>query len=247
MNDYHTAIVTGASSGIGDAVVRALAERGITVHAVARRADRLARLAEDTGCLPHVLDLTDTDALYAALEGIECDILVNNAGMGRSFDRLASASREDVDRVLSTNVLAATHVVRAVTPGMIERGRGHLVNIGSVAGLYPIQSSLYGASKGAIHLMAQNLRIELKGTGVRCTEICPARVRTEFFQVANDDQAVAAAAFEGFSVLEPIDIADAILYALEAPWRVNVSTIEITPTEQYVGGVFIEPVAKPPR
>ena len=137
---------------------------------------------------------------------------------------------------------AAIHVVHALLPGMISRQRGHLVNLGSIAGLYPMPTALYGASKGALHLLSQGLRMELKGSGVRCTEICPARVRTEFFDTAFDDPAKAAQAAVGFQLLEPDDIADAIMYALDAPWRVNVSTIEITPTEQYIGGIYIEPV-----
>ena len=119
-----------------------------------------------------------------------------------------------------------------------------LVNLGSIAGLYPMPAALYSASKGALHLLSQGLRMELKGSAVRCTEICPARVRTEFFDTAFDDPTKAAQAALGFALLEPSDIADAILYALDAPWRVNVSTIEITPTEQYIGGVYIEPVAR---
>jgi NADP-dependent 3-hydroxy acid dehydrogenase YdfG len=105
-------------------------------------------------------------------------------------------------------------------------------------------AALYSASKGALHLLSQGLRMELKGSAVRCTEICPARVRTEFFDTAFDDPTKAAQAASGFELLEPNDIADAILYALDAPWRVNVSTIEITPTEQYIGGVYIEPVGR---
>ena len=240
--DYKTALVTGASSGIGAAVVRALGARGITVFATARRAARLEALAEETGCTPLVLDVRDTNALYAALGGLEVDILINNAGLGRGFEALFAVKPEDIDATLGTNVLAAVHVVRATLPGMVERKRGHVVNIGSIAGLYPIKSSLYGASKGAVHLLSQNLRVELQGSGVRVTEICPGRVETEFFEIAVGE-AAAKAAYEGFEILVPDDVADAILYALDAPWRVNIGRIELTPTEQYVGGVTIAPVA----
>ena len=140
-------------------------------------------------------------------------------------------------------MLAAVHVVRATLPGMVERKRGHIVNIGSIAGLYPIKSSLYAASKGAVHLLSQNLRVELQGSGVRVTEICPGRVETEFFAVAVGEEA-AKKVYEGFEVLVPDDVADAILYALDAPWRVNIGRIELTPNEQYVGGVTIAPVEK---
>ncbi len=244
LEDYRTALVTGASSGIGAAAVSALTARGIAVHAVARRRDRLEALAADTGCTALVLDLRDTDALYARLGVLEIDILINNAGLGRGIEALFKAAPEDIDTTLGTNVLAVAHAVRAVVPGMVERKRGHIVNVGSIAGLYPIKSSLYGASKGAVHLLSQNLRIELQGSGVRVTEICPGRVETEFFEIALGSPEAAKKAYEGFEVLHPADIAEAIVYALDAPWRVNVGTIELTPTEQHVGGVTITPVAR---
>ena len=244
LTDYRTALVTGASSGIGEAVVRALTGRGLAVSALARRRERLERLAQETGCEPVVVDLRDTDALYAALSDLEIDVLVNNAGMGRGYDTLFKASREDIDRTLETNVTAAVHVVRAVTPRMIERKRGHLVNIGSIAGLYPLISSLYGASKGAVHLLTQNLRMELSGSGVRCTEICPGRVATEFFDTAVDDPERRRRMVTDLEALQPEDIADTVVFALDLPWRVNISTIELTPTEQAPGGAIIERVRR---
>jgi len=242
--DYRTAIVTGASSGIGAATVQALTQRGLQVHAIARRAERLDALAAETGCAVHALDLLDTDALYSVIGGIETDVLINNAGMGRGFDTLASASREDIRRTIDTNVTAALHVVHAVLPGMLERRGGHMVQIGSIAGLYPLLSSLYGASKGAIHLMSQNLRMELAGSGIRNTEICPGRAHTEFFDTAIDDEERRKSMVKGFELMQPQDIADAIVFALDAPWRVNISTIEMTPNEQAPGGLIIEPVAR---
>jgi len=250
ISDYTTALVTGASSGIGAATVRALASRGVTVHALARREDRLKDLAAETGCLPISLDLRDRDAIYDRLAALDVDILVGNAGTGRGFDGLLNASPEDIDITLETNVQALVHVLRALLPGMIERKCGHVVNIGSVAGLYPISSVIYGASKGAVHLLNQNLRIELKGTGVRTTEICPGRVATEFFEASIDDPEKAAKIGKtGIDELRPDDIADAILFALDAPWRMNVNMIEIQPTEQTFGGAIAAPaaVANAPR
>ena len=171
-------------------------------------------------------------------------LVAGEAGVGRGFEALFTVRPEDISATLETNVLAAVHVVRATLPGMVKRKRGHVVNIGSIAGLYPIKSALYGASKGAVHLLSQNLRVELQGSGVRVTEICPGRVETEFFEIALGDPEAAKKVYEGFEVLVPDDVADAILYALDAPWRVNIGSIELTPTEQYVGGVTIAPVAK---
>lgn len=244
LSDYASALVTGASSGIGEAVVRALTARDMRVIALARRRERLEALATETGCETLVLDLRDTDALYARLAELDVDVLVNNAGMGRGYDTLFKASREDIDRTLETNVTAAVHVVRAVTPGMIARKRGHLVNVGSIAGLYPLVSSLYGASKGAVHLLSQNLRMELSGSGVRCTEICPGRVATEFFETAVDDPERRRRMVADLEALQPSDIAAAIVFALDLPWRVNISTIELTPTEQAPGGAIIERAAR---
>ncbi len=236
LQDYASALVTGASSGIGEAVVRELRRRGLKVHAAARRADRLDRLAGETGCVAHAVDIRDTQVVYEAFGNLEFDILVNNAGVGRGFAQLSTASPQDIDATLGTNVTAAVHVLRAVMPGMVQRRRGHIVNIGSVAGLYPINSSIYGASKGAIRLLSQNLRMELQGTGVRVTEICPGRVETEFFAIATGDADQAKRAFADLQPLSPADVARSILHALDAPWHVNISSIELAPTEQFFGG-----------
>ena len=154
-NDYQTALVTGASAGIGQATVHALRAAGLEVIAVARREERLKELAASTGAKPLVLDLCDTEALYAALEPLEIDVLVNNAGLGRGMDDFLTAERGDIDLTINTNVNAYLHTMRAVLPGMRARGRGHIVGIGSVAGLYPLKSPIYGASKGAVRLASR--------------------------------------------------------------------------------------------
>jgi NADP-dependent 3-hydroxy acid dehydrogenase YdfG len=236
LEDYSTALVTGASSGIGAAVVQRLRDRGVTVHAMARRQERLDALAEETGCVPHVLDVRDTSS------ALDADIVVNNAGLGRGFGKLHEAELEDIDTTIDTNVRAAIHVLRASLPGMLSRNRGHVVNMSSVAGLYPMASPIYGASKGAVHRLSQNLRIELGGSRVRLTEICPGRVATEFFDAAIDDPAKRSAVKDtGISELTSDDIAAAVIYAVDAPWRVNVSLIELQPTEQVFGGMSIVP------
>ena len=240
--DYETALVTGASSGIGEAVVRALTAAGKKVHAVARREDRLNALAADTGCIPHVVDLRNEAAIYEELGPLETDILVNNAGLGRGFEDFTTTPPEDINVTIQVNVLAALHVARACVVGMKERKRGHIFNVGSVAGLYPVNSAVYGASKGAVHLMSQNLRVELAGTGIRVTEICPGRIKTEFFETAFDDEEAKNNFTSGFDIMLPGDISDAIMYAVDTPWRVNVGLIELTPTEQHLGGGKITPV-----
>lgn len=242
LSDYKTAVVTGASSGIGAATVESLCDRGLEVYAVARRADRLTALAERTGCAIRVLDVRDTEALAETLGVLEVDVLINNAGLGRAGRTLADATVEDVDRVLSTNVIAAVHAARAVLPGMRLRGRGHVVNVGSTAGLYPLPAAVYGASKAALHVLSMDLRLELAGTGVRITEICPGRVRTEFYDVAVDDPELRVRLKEsGVDELTAADVADAIVYAIDSPWRVNVNRIELQPTEQTYGGMQFIP------
>ncbi len=243
LDDYQTALVTGASSGIGAATVRALAAKGLSVHALARREDRLKALADETGCEIVVLDLRDRDAIHERLAGLDVDILIGNAGSGRGIDGLFNASPDDIDITIETNLKAMLHVLRTILPGMIERRRGHVVNVGSVAGLYPINSTIYGASKGGVHALSQNLRLELQGSGVRVTEICPGRVATEIFDRSIDDpEKLEKVKDTGIQELEAGDVADAIVFALDAPWRVNVSTIEIVPTEQAYGGMAFAPV-----
>lgn len=242
LDDYASALVTGASSGIGAAVVRSLCSRGIAVHAMARRQQRLEALAEETGCITHVLDVRKTSRNFDVISGLDADIVVNNAGLGRGFGKLYEASLEDIDTTIDTNVRAAIHILRASLPGMLSRNRGHVVNMSSVAGLYPLASPIYGASKGAVHRLSQDLRLDLAGSRVRVTEICPGRVSTEFFDAAVDDpQRRAAITNTGISELTAEDIAAAVVYAVDAPWRVNVSLIELQPTEQVFGGMNLAP------
>jgi len=239
-----TALVTGASSGIGEATARALRAQGVTVYAAARRIGRLEKLAEETGCIPIQLDVRDRQAVKALGEQYPVDILVNNAGLGRALGSMWDAEIEDIEMTVDTNVISAILMIKAVLPGMIERGRGHIVNMSSVTALYPLPAALYGATKGAIHKLSRDLRMELQGTGVRVTEINPGRVISEFYDVAIDDKEELKAAVEkGCEDLVAGDIADAIVYCVSAPWRVNVSQMEIMPTEQTYGGTQFVPFA----
>ena len=241
--NYKTALVTGATSGIGMATAIKLSEAGITVIATGRRLEKLKTLKSKISCKIIELDIRDQDKIYSSLENIEIDILVNNAGVGRGFSPIFKTDPKDINTTTDTNVTSFLHVLRAVVPGMVNRRRGHIINIGSIAGLYPMASSVYGGSKGAVHLINQNLRLELSGTGVRATEICPGRVKTEFFDVAfSDNPQKKEEMMSGLTLLTQEDIADAIMFALKAPWRMNVSLIEITPTEQVPGGSKIEGV-----
>ena len=240
IHDYSTALVTGASSGIGAACTRAFRNAGLRVVAVARREDRLAALAEETGCELLVLDLKDTNGIYEALGGLEVDILVNNAGLGRGFEGFLASSVNEIEEMIDVNVTAAVHVTRAVLGGMVERKRGHLVQLSSIAALYPVGFPVYGASKGALHQFSRNIRMELPGSRVRQTEICPGRIATEFFDTAFKDATDKDAFMAGFEALKAEDIAEAILYAVSTPLHVNVSLIELTPSQQAPGGFVID-------
>lgn len=243
LSSDHTALVTGASSGIGEATVRALRAQGVSVIAAARRIDRLEALATETGCIALELDVRDRAAVAALEHSHEIDILVNNAGLGRAMGNLATADLDDIERTIDTNVTAAIHTIRAVLPGMIERRNGHIVNISSTAALYPMPTALYGASKGAIHKLSRDLRLELKGLGVRVSEINPGRVTTEFYDVAMDDPGQRARAQDtGITELTPSDVAASIVHVLDAPWHVNINQLEIVPVEQVYGGYQFAPV-----
>ena len=238
-----TALVTGASSGIGAAVVRQLTAAGWDVHALARRGARLQALANETGCAVHAIDMRDGAALETLAGEVAPDLIVNNAGLGAGISGLVTATREEVAQTIDTNVTAMLELLRLALPGMIARGRGHVVNVGSVAGIYPTVSAVYGASKGAVRLLSQNLRLELRGTGVRVTEICPGRVATEFYDASIPDPALRKRLKEtGIRELTPGDVAEAILYAISTPPHVNVQTIEIQPVEQSYGGVNFDPL-----
>ena len=237
------ALVTGASSGIGAAIVRHLRSAGREVVAVARRRERLEALAEETGCRIEALDVTDGERADDFVRDLAPGVLVNNAGTGHGIAGLAKATPEGIALALATNVEAPLRLARAAAPLMAERGGGHIVNMGSIAGLYPIVSAVYGATKGAMHLLSQNLRVELRGTGIRVTEIAPGRTASEFYDAGGLDAADRARMTQtGITELTPDDVAAAVLWALDAPPHVNVGLIELTPSEQALGGAMMTPV-----
>lgn len=242
LDDYKSALVTGASSGIGLAIAKTLDERGLKVIAVARRAEKLKQLEQATNCQTIALDVGDIDAIIELVANHQPDIIVNNAGTGLGITGLINTTPVDISASIRTNVEAPVQIIAAVLAGMVERKRGHIVNIGSIAGLYPLVSALYGAGKSALHRLGQNLRVELLGTGIRVTEICPGRVTSEFYDAASGDpELLARIKDSGIEELRPDDIANAVMYALDAPKHVNIGTIELTPTDQVIGGTPLTP------
>lgn len=238
ISDYQTALVTGASSGIGAAVVERLCREGVTVHALARRADALEALAARTGCIPHAMDVNDLEAITRLAASANFDILVNNAGVDRPGSILA-ADAEGIDLLVDVNLRAVLHLTRLIVPGMAARNRGHVVNISSIAAVYHFGgNSTYHATKAAVHMLSRQLRVDLYGKLVRVTEICPGRVATDIFAHVHGDSPETRERFvEGFLLPQASDIADAIAFALAAPIAVNVGNIEIMPTLQVPGGL----------
>jgi NADP-dependent 3-hydroxy acid dehydrogenase YdfG len=237
-SDYRTALVTGASGGIGAAVVERLRREGIEVHALARSADALAALAARTGCIAHAMDVTDLADITRLTGEIEFDILVNNAGVDRPRPFL-KAEPEDIDLLVDVNLRAVLHLCRLVVPGMVSRDRGHVINVSSIAAAYNFGgNSTYHATKAAISMLSRQLRIDAFGRRVRVTEICPGRVATDIFaHVHGDSPDIHERFIRGFELPEAMDIADAIAFAIAAPVAVNIGHMEITPTLQVPGGL----------
>jgi NADP-dependent 3-hydroxy acid dehydrogenase YdfG len=245
-SDYRTALVTGASSGIGFAVVERLAREGLEVHALARNGDALKTLAERTGCIPHAIDVRDLSAMTRLAQSVEFDVLVNSAGVDRP-KKFLQADADDIELLVDVNLRAILHLCRLLVPGMAARDCGHVVNITSIAGAYNFGgNSTYHATKAAVSMLTSQLRVDCFGKRVRVTEICPGRVATDIFAHVHGDAAEAHAKFiEGFELPEAKDIADAIAFAIAAPVAVNIGYIEITPTLQVPGGLSTERPARP--
>lgn len=244
-----TVFVTGASAGFGVEIVRRFAADGAKVVAAARSKDRLDKLAGELGenVLPFELDVRDADAV-AALPGTlpaefaEVDLLVNNAGLAKGLEPAHRAKLDDWDQMIDTNIRGLAHLTRALLPGMVERGRGHVINIGSVAGSYPYPGgNAYGATKAFVHQFSLNLRADLQGTGVRVTNVEPGLVGgTEFSVVRFEgDQSKADNVYKGTTPLTAADVAESVFWAASQPEHVNINVIELMPVVQSFSALHI--------
>jgi 3-hydroxy acid dehydrogenase / malonic semialdehyde reductase len=237
-----TVLITGATAGIGAALVRRLHADGHSVIATGRRAKRLAQLANDLpGLRTFELDVNDTAALGPKLEAagaFEADVLVNNAGLALGMGKAHDADLADFDTMIDTNVRGLVHVTRHLLPHMVKRNCGHIVMLGSVAGSYPYPGgNVYGATKAFVEQFALGLRADLHGSRVRVTNIEPGMVETEFSDVRfKGDAAKAEAAYEKLEALTSEDIADVIAYCIDAPERVNINRIELMSIAQSFAG-----------
>ncbi len=241
-------LVTGATAGFGAAIARAFAGAGWQVIGTGRRRERLERLRGDLGerFFPLAFDLRERDAVEAALATIPAtfppiDVLVNNAGLALGLEPAHKTDPGDWETMVNTNIKGLLYVTRALLPGMVERGRGHIVNIGSIAADNPYPGgNVYGATKAFVWQFSRNLRADLLGSGLRVTDIAPGLAETEFSQVRfKGDTAKAKAPYRNVHPLTGEDIARAVLWAVAQPAHVDVTRIEIMPTAQAWGAMAV--------
>jgi 3-hydroxy acid dehydrogenase/malonic semialdehyde reductase len=233
------AIVTGASSGIGEAICRLLTRQNFKIIAIARNQSKLDQLKSELGedCLSLALDITDAEAVASLEQQLPAnfkniEVLINNAGHdvgGRQ--RFDQGSADQWCDIIETNVQGTIRMTRAVIDGMLDRGKGHIVNMGSIAGVKPYATgTAYVSSKYAIHGFSETLRLDYAGLGIRVTEILPGLVRTGFARQRLGDAKTADQFYDSYEVhLQPQDVADTVLYALQTPAHVEIAQLVVLP------------------
>ncbi|MBD1881730.1 SDR family oxidoreductase [Coleofasciculus sp. FACHB-T130] len=238
-------VITGASSGIGAACAKVFAQAGAKLILVARRQERLQELAEELrkefSCQLHLLalDVRDRASVESAFSSLpeawsDVDILINNAGLSRGLNKLHEGSIQDWEEMIDTNIKGLLYCTRYLVPGMVKRDKGHVVNLGSIAGhqTYP-GGNVYCASKAAVKSISEGLKQDLLGTPVRVTSVDPGLVETEFSQVRfHGDSDRAQKVYQGLTPLTPEDIADVIFFCVTRPAHVNISELLLVPTDQ---------------
>ena len=243
MEQKRTALITGATSGIGRATAALLAKNGVSLIICGRRQDRLDQLSQQWSALTQVhtlnFDVRDRQAVAAAIESIPdsfgpIDILINNAGNAHGLDPIQSGSADDWDAMMDINVKGLLYVTQAVLPQMIDQQNGHIINIGSTAGkeVYP-KGNVYCASKHAVDAINQGMRLDLNGMGIRVGAINPGLVETEFSEVRfKGDTDRAETVYQNYTPLQPEDIADIIWFALTRPPHVNIADLTVMCLDQ---------------
>jgi NADP-dependent 3-hydroxy acid dehydrogenase YdfG len=241
--------ITGASSGFGAAIARRFARDGARLVLAARRKERLDALVAELGvpALALPLDVRDRAAVERAVASLpaefaEISVLVNDAGGALGLEPAHEANLDDWDAMVDTNVKGLLYVTRAVLPGMVARDRGHVINLGSVAGTYPYPGgNVYGATKAFVEQFSLNLRADLAGKRIRVTNIEPGMAETEFSLVRfKGDEARARAAYQGFPPLTPDDIAESVRWVAGLPAHVNVNRLELMSVMQSFAGFSIK-------
>lgn len=237
------ALITGATSGIGKATAELFAGAGIDLILCGRRQERLdeisAELSSKVNVTTLVFDVRDKGAVIAMIGSLpddwkNIDILLNNAGNAHGMGSLAEGDTEDWDAMIDGNVKGLLYVSKAVIPLMLEKGAGHIVNISSIAGKQTyVNGAVYCASKAAVEVLSEGMRLDLTQHGIKVTNVAPGAVETEFSLVRfKGDESRAEKVYQGFDPLQAVDIADAILYAVNAPSRVTIADITILAAAQ---------------
>ena len=238
-----TALITGATSGIGKATAELFAKQGFNLILCGRREERLNQLknelGRDTSIFTLNFDVRNREDVFLAIDSLpkefsEIDILVNNAGNAHGLDPIDKGSPDDWDAMLDINVKGLLYMSKAIIPKMVERKSGHIINIGSTAGkeVYP-NGNVYCASKHAVDAINQGMRIDLNAYGIRVGAVNPGLVETEFSDVRfKGDSERASKVYQGFQPLKPEDIADIILFVVTRPYHVNIADLMVMPTAQ---------------
>src|SRR5471032_67021 len=244
-----TVLVTGATAGLGEAITRRFIRDGVRVIACGRRADRLQALASELGSqlIPMVLDVRDKVRVAEAIAALDTessriDVLVNNAGLARGIDPAQHAMLENWEEMVDTNIKGLLYVTHSILPGMMARKRGHIINIGSIAGEWPYNgSNVYGASKAFVRQLSLNLRADLLGTPIRVTNIEPGLCSgTEFWQVRlKGDAEKAGDVYAGIEPLAAEDIADTVHWVASRPAHVNINSISLMPVCQGFSSLMV--------
>lgn len=244
------ALITGASSGIGEACARKFAEGGYDLILTARRAEKLAELkaeleAEGTKVKTLTFDVRDAEAAEKAVDSLEpewrkIDVLINNAGLALGLDKEYEGDPDDWNTMIDTNIKGLLTMTRLIVPGMVERNEGHVINIGSVAGdAAYAKGNVYCATKAAVKTITDGLRIDLAETAVRVTNLKPGLVETNFSNVRfHGDNQRADSVYKGITPLTGADIADVAFYAASAPKHVQIAEVLILATHQASGSVI---------
>lgn len=243
-------LVTGATSGFGEATATVFAKAGYKVIVTGRRKERLLDLKNTlVGCdiLPLCFDVTNKKEVFDAIASLPAeykniDILVNNAGLALGLGKANDADLDDWETMVDTNIKGLLYVTKAVLPIMVERKSGYIFNLGSIAGNWPYEGgNVYGATKAFVKQFSLNLRTDLKGTNIRVTNVEPGFSKTEFSDVRfKGDKERADQVYKGTKALDKEDIANAIFSLSQLPAHVNVNRIEMMPTMQTCGGLFVE-------
>lgn len=234
-----TALITGATSGIGRACALELSKSGVNLILVGRDKDKLHHLAQELSDQEISIELIVLDVRHRGdvkekLEGIQADILINNAGLALGLEPLYEGDIDQWEEMIDANIKGLLYVSRAVIPQMKAKSRGHIINIGSIAGemAYP-GGNVYCATKAAVHSLSQSMNIDLAGTGVRVSNVAPGAAETNFSNTRfSGDNEKADSVYEGYDPLTAEDIADLIVYILNAPEHVNIQETLIMPTAQ---------------